>query len=61
MNTIKLSVPGKAGKYIELSATHPELRDCYHFLRTVEHRLYSDGPEWLIDIFEDLEDRFTWN
>ena len=60
MNTIKLSVPGRAGQNIELNATRPELQECLSFLRLVEYRLYSEGPEWLIDLYEDMEDRFLW-
>ena len=61
MNTIKLSIPGKAGHQIEMQATYSELKEYYHFLRGVEHRMYSDGPEWLINMFEVLEDKYTWS
>lgn len=58
MDTIELIVPGKS--LISFQATDPELHDLYHFLRGSEYRLYSDGPEWLIDLFGQLEERFAW-
>ena len=59
MNTIELTIPGKAGA-ISFQAADPELHDLYHFLRGSEYKLYSDGPEWLIDLFGQLEERFAW-
>ena len=58
MNTIRISVPGKRGKNIELSATYSELRECWSFLTLVEYRMYSEGPEWLIDLYEEMEEQF---
>ena len=58
MNTIKLSVSGSRGKNIDLSATYSDLRQFWGFLMLAEYRLYSEGPEWLIELYEELDEQF---
>lgn len=60
MNSITISTPGRADHDIELKATDPEMKELYNFLRCVEYMLYDDGPEWLIDVFETLEEKYAW-
>lgn len=60
MNSVMICTPGKAGLDIEISATDRELEELYQFLSHVEYELFDNGPEWLIDIYETLEEKYAW-